>query len=816
MNSNTDRNPEEQRHRATAMLDPSDRMFWIGLSVVTLSLISALATYAILTGLTPIAPRDDVVFATLFINVLLIIAMFAAIAWQATGLIRAWRDKVPGARLHVRIVVLFSVIAALPAILLALAATTTFSRSFDGWFSTRTREIINASGEVARAYLDIHGQLINTDILNMARDVDQAASTGAIEQDALSNLLLAQTTLRGLAAGYVIDADGNVVASAFEAEKIPFAKPPHDAIAKAEAGQVPLLDSSSQARVYAVAKLAKMPGRYLYVAREVSPTVVAQMRLTEQNADEYYRLRKAGKGLKIAHGLLYFMISITALLAAIWAGLWFAARFVAPIRRLIEAAEIVSRGNLAVALPEKRGEGDLRRLSMTFNRMTRELKSQRDTLVAVNEQMVERRRFIEAVLSGVSAGVIGLDADGNVTLVSRAAEKLLGVASSGLAGRKLCEAIPELGALITRTDEPGLKPKSQDQLRITIGAEERTFAVQVTREQAGQGDVGTVVTFDDITDLVSAQRTSAWADVARRIAHEIKNPLTPIQLSAERIKRKYGAQITTDKETFDKLTDTISRQVGDIKTMVDEFASFARVPQPKIEPGDLRECVQEPVILFRESHPSITFELIAPSTAVPGLADRRLLTQAMTNLVKNATEGIEALAASAERPEGWRGRIETRLTRLSDRAVFEVIDNGIGLPKQNRARLLEPYVTTRAKGTGLGLAIVQKIVEQHRGTIELDDAPPAPGRKRGARVRITLPMPLIETATPPPGDTTQQPPAGPLLDPAPAAPPASQATTTASTQLPPKPSPVPSPSATLLKNSDRVRPVTPGRIQGAR
>ena len=797
------------------LLDPSDRAFWIGLVVVVLSLVSATATYAILTGLTPIAPRGEVVIATLFVNILLIIAMFATIAWQATGLIRAWYAKTPGARLHVRIVALFSVIAALPTILLALAATTTFSRSLDGWFSTKTREIINTSGEVARAYLDVHGQLINTDILNMARDIDEAASQGAFDTAALKKLLLAQASLRGLVVGYVIDADGKPVASAFDDEKVPYLKPPRDAISKADAGQVPLLDSSSTARVYAVAKLHKLAGTYLYVAREVSSAVAGQIRRTEQNADEYYRLRQVGKNLKIAHGLMYFMISITALLAAIWAGLWFAARFVAPIRRLIEAAEEVSTGNLTVALPEKRGEGDLRRLSMTFNKMTKDLKSQRDTLVAVNGQLNERRSFMEAVLSGVSAGVIGLDSDGSITLVSRSAETLLGVTSADLVGKKLASAIPEFEPLIARSDEPGLKQKSQDQLAVMIGSNERTFAAQVTREEARKGNVGSVLTFDDITELVVAQRTSAWADVARRIAHEIKNPLTPIQLSAERIKRKYGSQITTDKETFDKLTDTISRQVGDIKSMVDEFASFARMPQPQMEPGDLREVIHEPVVLFRESHPAITFELEMPPSAVTGNVDRRLLTQAVTNLVKNATEAIDAMTNSPDRPEGYRGRIEARLTRGYDRCVIEVIDNGIGLPKQNRAKLLEPYVTTRAKGTGLGLAIVQKIIEQHRGTLTLDDAPIAPDRKRGAVMRITLPMPPIESLRP----IAQQPTASPDPTANEGSQPAAADPARPSTEPVPNSSPTPlTPlvSPTLLKNSDRVMPRPPGRIQGAR
>jgi two-component system nitrogen regulation sensor histidine kinase NtrY len=803
---------------ATPLLDPSDRAFWIGLVIVVLSLISATATYAILTGLTPVSPRGDVVFATLFINVLLIVAMFVTIAWQATGLVRAWRDKVPGARLHVRIVALFSVIAALPTILLAIAATTTFSRSLDGWFSSKTREIIDNSGQVARAYLDVHGQLINTDILNMARDIDSAVATdGRPDAASLQKLLLAQVSLRGLVVGYVIDGDGRAIASAFDDDKLAFLKPPADAISKARTGVVPLLDNASASRVYAVAKLSQMPDRYLYVARDVSSAVAGQMRRTQQNADEYYRLRQVSKNLKIAHGLMYFMISITSLLAAIWAGLWFAARFVAPIRRLIEAAQEVSSGNLAVALPERRGEGDLRRLSMTFNTMTRELKTQRDSLVAVNDRLNERRRFMEAVLSGVSAGVIGLEADGTITLVSRSAQHLLGMTSDDLVGRKLSDCIPEFAELLAKSAEQGFKPRAPDQVVLMLGANERTLAVQVTREQAGAGDVGLVVTFDDITELVSAQRTSAWADVARRIAHEIKNPLTPIQLSAERIKRKYGPQITTDKEIFDKLTDTISRQVGDIKNMVDEFASFARMPQPQMENGDLREVVHEPMVLFRESHPAITFDLVMPSAQVPGFSDRRLLTQAITNLVKNATEAIDAMVASPDKPDEYRGRIETRIVRLADGVVIEVIDNGIGLPRQNRSKLLEPYVTTRAKGTGLGLAIVQKIVEQHRGKLTLEDAPSAPDRLRGAMVRLTLPMPLIEMpvavpkspeATPVPD--TVVPETGASSDPKAATSDGPAAT------IATRPNPVPSVSPTLLKNSDRVMPRPPGRIQGAR
>ena len=714
--------------------------FWIGFVIVILSLVSGLATYLILTGLTPIVPRDEIVLAVLFINVVLILAMFAVIGWQAIGLAKAWRDKEAGARLHVRIVGLFSIIAALPAILLAIGATTTFSRSLDSWFSSRTRQIVANSLDVANAYLEEHGQVIRTDIVNMAKDLDDAADTLRDDPEQFRYQLIAHAGLRDLPAAYVIDAEGRPLVSAIEDDRLPYLPPPASVIAQAEAGNVPLLMPSNSYRVAAVAKLNNYPSSYLYVARGVSPKVIGHLRRTQAGVAEYEELRKRRGGLKVAHGLMYFMISMTALLAAIWAGLWFAGRFVAPIRRLIAGAQEVSRGNLNVTLPVRRGEGDLRRLSLTFNTMTTELKTQRDALVSANEQLLERRRFIEAVLTGVSAGVLGLDRERRIRLANRSAETLFGTSAEQLIGRRLEDAVPEIGALLDKAEMERITYRLQHQVKlINNNGDERILAVQFTREIEGGEEQGTVVTVDDITELVSAQRTSAWADVARRIAHEIKNPLTPIILSAERIRRKYGKVITEDRDTFDKLTATIERQAGDIKSMVDEFASFARVPKPVMEPGDMRDAVQEPVILFRESHPAISYDLVLPEEPIRGLFDRRLITQAVTNLVKNATEAVEQAAEEAE--PGWSPHIETVLRTSDGRVDIEVIDNGLGLPKQNRSRLLEPYVTNKGhKGTGLGLAIVQKIVEQHDGLLTLEDAPSGPHRSRGALVRITLPV----------------------------------------------------------------------------
>ncbi|HEX2843004.1 PAS domain-containing sensor histidine kinase [Hyphomicrobium sp.] len=739
---------------ASPLLDLTDRAFWTGLVVVVLSLVSALATYLILTGLTPIAPRDEVVLGALLINVILIAAMIGVIAWQGYGMWRAWRAKLAGARLHVRIVLLFSIIAAIPAILLAVAATTTFSRSLDGWFSTRTREIINNSVEVAQAYVIEHGQLLRTDIANMVRDIDSAADHIAPDSPEFKQHIIAQAGLRDIPAAYVLDGKGDPVLAALEDKALPFTPVMLYDLKQAETGQVALFTPTGASQVSALAKLNRYPDRYLYVSRMLSPKVMGHLQRTAQSVDDYNRLRRARGGLKFAHGLIYTMISMTALLAAIWVGLWFAGRFVAPIRRLIAAAQDVSRGNLAVELPERRGEGDLRRLSTTFNTMTRELKHQRDALVTANEQLLDRRRFMEAVLSGVSAGVIGLDSQDRITLVSRAAEQLLATTERELVGKKLVDVLPVLTPALDRREEPGTKSRGAQEISIMIGDEERTFAVRVTREKAGPGDVGSVMTFDDITELVSAQRTSAWADVARRIAHEIKNPLTPIILSAERIRRKYGKVIVDDRDTFDKLTATIERQAGDIKTMVDEFASFARIPKPVMEVDDLRDAVQDSVILFRESHGGVVYGLHLPEQPVRASFDRRLLTQAVTNLVKNATEAVES---AVEAEAGRQGRVDVEL-RVTETAVsIEVMDNGPGLPKQNRSRLLEPYVTTKGhKGTGLGLAIVQKITEQHGGQLLLDDAPLTPNRTSGARVTLSFPISIL-TPKPAAGDPDEGP-----------------------------------------------------------
>ncbi len=398
-------------------------------------------------------------------------------------------------------------------------------------------------------------------------------------------------------------------------------------------------------------------------------------------------------------------------------------------------------GNLAVEVPTRRSDGDIGSLGTTFNKMTAQLRGQRTALLSANDQIDRRRRFTEAVLSGITAGVIGVNSEGNLTIANRMALRLLNVSAEGAIGQPIVEVAPEFTDIVS-TAVSDNKPEHRDQVVVNSGGRERTINVRVTTESTTAEDHGYVITLDDITDLVTAQRSSAWADVARRIAHEIKNPLTPIQLSAERLKRKFGRVITEDREVFDQCTDTIIRQVGDIGRMVDEFSSFARMPKPAFEPGNLADAIRDAVFLVQVSQPDIDFQIQLGPQPLRGRFDSRLMAQAIGNLVKNATEGILALPPEQQAD----GRILVKAEIDNDNIVVNVIDNGIGLPQEHRSRLLEPYVTTREKGTGLGLAIVKKIIEEHGGTLELLDAPEVAQGGHGACVRIVLPR-LTESAT---------------------------------------------------------------------
>jgi two-component system, NtrC family, nitrogen regulation sensor histidine kinase NtrY len=699
---------------------------------VVLALLSAVVTFLVLTGLTPIMPTHEVVVTVLLANVATVLILLAIIAREVWLIVQARRRGRAGARLHVRIVGLFSVIAAVPAILVAVVASVTLDRGLDRWFSTRTQALIANSLTVAEVYFREHAAMIRSDIMAMAFDVGRAKPLFDQDRERFRQFLSAQAGVRGLPNVIIIRSDLSVIERTDQNVGRDEGMPPSSGALADVSDSEPQIALLTEAKtVAAVIKLRGYGDAYLYVSRPVDPRVAEQLEATQASVAEYASLQERRLGVQVAFALMYTVIALIVLLSAVWIGLNFAKSLVAPIRRLIGAADLVSTGNLYVQVPVLPGEGDLAQLGETFNKMTQELRTQRDDLMRAHNLIDSRRRFTEAVLAGASAGVIGVDADGKVSILNRSAEKLIGWVEADALGHPIGEIVPELGALFAEA-RAGFQRLVQGQMTINRGGRDRNFSVRVTTEQSAVAQHGYVITLDDITDLVLAQRTSAWADVARRIAHEIKNPLTPIQLSAERLRRKYGSAITEDKAVFEQCTDTIVRQVEDIKRMVDEFSRFARMPKPVMAAEDVADTVRQVVFLMRVGHADIDISVETPDGPLTAEFDRRLISQALTNLVKNAAEAIAAVPPA----ELDRGRITVAVKRDGGDIVIDVFDNGVGLPKDNRNRLLEPYVTTREKGTGLGLAIVGRILEDHGGHIDLDDLPEGRFGGRGAWARL--------------------------------------------------------------------------------
>ncbi|SHH24162.1 sensor histidine kinase NtrY-like [Bradyrhizobium erythrophlei] len=718
---------------APSFAESKGRSLWrfVAPFVVAIALLSALLTFVVLTGLTRIEPTRDVVISFMLINAAIILLLVGIIVRELWQVVQARRRGRAAARLHVQIVGLFSVIAVLPAVLVAIVANVTIDRGFDRLFSGPTREVIQNSLTVARAYLYEHAELIRGDILGMANDISHARPLYDQDRGTFRELLTTSAASRNLPGAMLIDKDRHILESAQTGIKQDFTVPPQDFLSNVKETEPEISVFPEGNYVAAVIRLRAFNDTFLYVARLLDPHVVAQVNETQASVAEYAELESRRLGMQVSLALMFAVIGLTILMASVLIGLNFANWLVTPIRRLMSAANIVSTGDLHVQVPVHKSEGDLAQLGETFNKMTQELRSQRDELVNASDLIDSRRRFIEAVLSSASAGIIGVDASGSVGILNRSAEKLIGHAESETLGHPLSDVLPELDDMM-KTAREGTQRLVQGQITILRDGHERNLSVRVSAEQTSQSRDSYIITLDDITDLVSAQRTSAWADVARRIAHEIKNPLTPIQLSAERIRRKFGKVITEDKAIFEQCTDTIVRQVDDIRRMVDEFSRFARMPKPVIEGEDVADTVRQAVFLMRVGHPDIDIEAEIKQDPLRAQFDRRLISQALTNIIKNAAEAIEAVPAE----ELEKGRIDVIATRENDDILIDVVDNGIGLPKVSRARLLEPYVTTREKGTGLGLAIVGRVLEDHGGRIELHDAADIRPGQRGAWMRL--------------------------------------------------------------------------------
>ena len=711
--------------------------------MVGVALFFGLITFLLVTGLLPIAATHEVVLSVLVIDAVLVIALIVLIVREIMILRRARRAGQAASRLHERVVRLFAIVASVPVAVIAIAASITLDRGLESIFSGTVRRSIEASANLANSYLNEQVTVVRAEAAALVQDIERVRSLNQSEVN-FGRFLSAQAMVRGLTVVRLMKLDGTLVERADLPMQAEFNVPAAILEEVAKTDDIIANVSSRDERdfIEAILKLKRGGDEILYVVRQISPQIAQHLRATQIGLLEYQELQSRRLGLQIAFALMFALIAFLVTLSAVYLGLSFANRLVQPIRRLIGAADQVAAGDLQVEVHIRKSEGDLANLGDTFNKMTAELRQQREDLITARDQIDSRRRFTEAVLAGVTAGVIGLDEEGRVTLLNRFAVDTLGMAEADLMGSVLIEKIPEFTELVAGAARGA--PIVQGQVMLLRGGRERTLVVRVALEADEDGAHGAVVTLDDVTDLVVAQRTSAWADIARRIAHEIKNPLTPIQLSAERLKRRYGRVITEDREVFDQCTDTIIRQVGDIGRMVDEFSSFARMPKPVFETEDVADTVRQAVFMMRIGYPEIDIVDEIPEGRHQASFDRRLISQALTNIIKNATEAIAAVPET----ERGKGRILVRLTASAPFYSVDVIDNGIGLPKENRHRLLEPYVTTREKGTGLGLAIVGKILEEHGGGLGLYDAPAdADGHQRGAHFRLSFKDQQLAAAT---------------------------------------------------------------------
>ncbi|HEX3402815.1 MAG TPA: PAS domain-containing sensor histidine kinase [Acetobacteraceae bacterium] len=694
------------------------------LVLAALAFAVGLATFIVMARGAPFGLAPGLSVGLVLANLSAVLLLCAVLAGRLT---RVWVERrrgSAGSRLHVRLVLLFGGVAVAPAIMVACFAVAFFHFGIQSWFNDPVRQAVNESLQVSRGYLEEHRDNIRAVALEMANDLTRAGQFLSADPSVFVEVLGAQTTLRGLTEAVIYDPlSGQVLAAAGLFAGLGVEPPPASVTAQAQSGEVAVLAAGDGTRVRAVVKLESTPPLMLMIGRPVDPQILEHMTRTEQAVAEYQRLDENRSWLQIAFAWIFAIVALLVLLAAVAIGLVLANQIARPIGRLIHAAERVRGGDLNVRVAEAQTGDEVAGLSRAFNRMTGQLAAQRGELMDAYSQIDERRRFTETVLSGVSAGVIGLDASGRVELPNRAADELLGIDLLSAIGRELSDVVPEFADLL---HEAAASPERARTAEIQIGPQtrRRTLLVRIGADLSGGRTDGFVVTFDDITELQSAQRKAAWADVARRIAHEIKNPLTPIQLSAERLKRRFAREITSDPDTFSQCADTIIRHVGDIGRMVDEFSAFARMPQPVIKPEDIGQVAREALMLQKTARPQIAWHTDIPEQGPVVPCDRRLVRQALTNLLQNAADAVAMRETRTDQSVGSIG-LSVQLGEGDVRII--VTDDGIGLPQEDRARLTEPYVTHKPKGTGLGLAIVKKIMEDHGGRLTLDDKPDGPG-----------------------------------------------------------------------------------------
>ena len=675
----------------------------------------------------------------LLADLIYVLVIAALVLARVIRLVADRRSRSAGSRLHMRLSGVFMLIALVPTVLVAVFAVLSINIGLEGWFSERVRSVVGSSLSAAQAYEAVQRDDLAADVVNLAGYLNDAKHQATFLRDDQLRPLLSQAQAviqRGLKEAYLVDGTGALKTRGERSYLFDFEPLTEEHLRLAREGNTVLIPDWKNNEFRALIFLDAYTDRYLYVTRQVDGSILLLLDETQQTVQLYNQLESERGRLLFNFGLIYLGFALILILAAVWLGLWFAERLSRPVGRLAGAAERVGGGDLDVQVTEEDGDDEIASLGRLFNQMTRQLKGQREALVDGHRQTELRRRLFDSVLSNVTAGVIGLDGDGNIDFVNRAADRLLDL-SDGQSDMPLATAVPEFAGLFDRLRD-GTGSAVQEELRLTRKGKLESLLVRMSTRRSEDGAAeGYVVAFDDVTDLVSAQRMAAWGDVARRIAHEIKNPLTPIQLSAERIKRKFASQVR-DHEDLEQLTDVIIRQTNDLRRIVDEFSKFARMPEPDRRDCDIAELLKGAVLLQENGQPTVRFVKDIPAKPLVMELDATMLGQAFTNLIKNAGEAIDAYQEK-QKPSGFAPEIRVLLSADDAETVIRICDNGTGLPP-DRARLFEPYVTTREKGTGLGLPIVKKIIEEHGGTLALLDAPVFEGNDHpGAMAEIRLP-----------------------------------------------------------------------------
>ena len=708
--------------------------FNIGL--ICLAPILALVTYLAL-GPVDQGRDSNLLRVILLCDLVYLLTLTAMVMQKVTHIVTLRRQGSAGSQLHLRLTGVFSAMSLLPTATVAVFAVLSINMGFETWFSDRVQGVIADSLAAAQAYEEEQIRALKEDTEGLANDLEIFKRSTAVTGQQLRRRLSEsqQRIQRGLKEAYIIYASGELFLRGSKSYFFDYEKPASSEIEAALNSTVIIADIENN-ELRALTYLDGFGDRFLLVSRSIDGKLFALLDET-QAAGKFYQQLESQRGASLARfGIIYLIFAVLLIAASVFAALFFAERLSRPIGRLAGAAQKVGDGALDTRVAEEVGNDEISQLSRYFNRMTHQLKIQRDTLLENTEQIELRRRMFDSVLSSVTSGVLGLDADGNVSFVNKSAERLLGIEEI-LENTHLSIAVPEFFPLLERLTKT--KSESlQDELKMVREGRMENLLVRVSRRRNEQLLLeGYVIAFDDVTDLVSAQRSAAWGDIARRIAHEIKNPLTPIQLSAERIRRKFSPKLANDSDELERMTNVIVRQTGDLRLIIDEFSKFARLPQPKKTDEDLVTVINSVVLLQESGHPDIRFTTNLPDTPIVLQIDRTLISQALINLIKNSGEAIETRIKKMS--SSIIGEIRVKLKQGQNNVFIAIEDNGVGLPR-DRARLFEPYVTTRDKGTGLGLAIVKKIIEEHGGNLLMEDAPEFEDATFcGARVVVELP-----------------------------------------------------------------------------